>query len=86
METASSSMVDGLDTASQPYLGRWNLLVSTTNWEKGRIISDWRQTLIDAGAPAQEYSDDAWSRRVGGVSGQHVGRLRRVFERFGAVR
>src|SRR5690606_12131349 len=27
-----------------------------------------------------------WSRRVGNVTPQHVGRLRRAFERFGAVR
>ena len=30
-------------------------------------------------------SDEAWSREVGGVSPQHVGRLRRTYERFGAV-
>jgi hypothetical protein len=33
-----------------------------------------------------EYSDEAWSRRVGNVTPQHVGRLRRAFERFGTVR
>ena len=66
-----------------PYVGRWNRLVSTTNWEKGRIICQWRQALIDAEAPVSEYSDDAWATRVGGVSSQHVGRLRRVFQRFG---
>ena len=27
----------------------------------------------------------AWSRLVGGVTGQHVGRLRRVYQRFGAT-
>ena len=66
-----------------PYVGRWNRLVSTTNWEKGRIICQWRQALIDAEAPVSEYSDEAWATRVGGVSSQHVGRLRRVFQRFG---
>ncbi|MCE5266771.1 MAG: hypothetical protein LLG00_02660 [Planctomycetaceae bacterium] len=71
--------------ASTQYVGRWNRLVSTTNWEKGRIISDWRQAMQDAGAPAAEFTDDAWSRQVGDVSPQHVGRLRRVFERFGGV-
>jgi hypothetical protein len=76
---------DRIDDASRIYLGQWNLLVSTTNWEKGRIIHEWRQALVDADAPAGEYSDDAWSRRVGNVTGQHVGRLRRVYERFGAV-
>ena len=35
---------------------------------------------------ASEFSDDAWSRRVANVTPQHVGRLRRVFERFAAAR
>src|SRR5690606_355073 len=54
------------------------------NWEKGRIIRDWRTALIDAGASAAEYSDEAWARRAGGVTAPHVGRLRRVFDRFGS--
>ncbi|MFG0267550.1 MAG: hypothetical protein ACF8AM_20720 [Rhodopirellula sp. JB055] len=66
----------------QPFVGRWNGLVSTTNWEKGRIISQWRAALIEAGAPSTEYSDEAWASRVGGVTAPHVGRLRRVFDRF----
>lgn len=74
-----------IDVASQEFLGQWHRLVSTTNWEKGRIILDWRQALVAAGAPPLDFSDEAWSRRVGNVSGQHVGRLRRVYERFGAV-
>ena len=74
-----------LDAASQPFVGQWNQLVSTTNWDKGRIIFDWREALIEAEAPAVEYSDEAWSRRVGNVTGQHVGRLRRVFQRFGTT-
>ena len=72
-------------SASDVYIGRWNHLVSTTNWEKGRIILEWRSHLVATDAPATEYSDDAWSRMVGNVSGQHVGRLRRVYERFGDV-
>jgi hypothetical protein len=67
------------------YVGRWNRLVSTTNWEKGRIIFEWREALEQADAPAGSCSDEAWSRQVGGVTPQHVGRLRRVFERFGAT-
>lgn len=67
----------------EPFVGRWNQLISTTNWEKGRIISEWRQSLIDADRPAREYADDAWARLVGTVTGQHVGRLRRVYDRFG---
>ncbi|WP_404304702.1 hypothetical protein [Neorhodopirellula lusitana] len=66
----------------QPFVGRWNTLISTTNWEKGRIISQWREALIEAGAPATEYSDEAWASRVGGVTSPHVGRLRRVHDRF----
>jgi hypothetical protein len=76
---------ESIDDASRTYLGQWHRLVSTTNWEKGRIIHEWRQALIAAGAPPGEYSDDAWSRRVGNVTAQHVGRLRRVYERFGGV-
>jgi hypothetical protein len=72
-----------LPDIEQPFLGRWHQLVSTTNWEKGRIIQEWREALIVAGAPATDYADEAWSQRVGGVTSQHVGRLRRVFQRFG---
>ena len=72
-----------VDNASEEYLGRWNRLVSTTNWEKGRIICEWRAALAEAGAPPASYTDDAWARRVGNVSPQHTGRLRRVWERFG---
>lgn len=84
-ELANSSALDA-DQASRDYIGQWRGLVSTTNWEKGRIIHEWREALVAAGAPPQEYSDEAWSRRVGNVSGQHVGRLRRVFDRFGEGR
>jgi hypothetical protein len=74
---------DGLVGTSQPFVGRWNQLVSTTNWEKGRIITQWREALIDQESPATAYSDEAWAILVGGVTGQHVGRLRRVYQRFG---
>ena len=74
-----------LEEASQPFVGRWNQLVSRTNWEKGEIIHQWREALIASGAPTTEYADETWSRLVGGVSGQHTGRLRRVFARFGQV-
>ena len=75
-----------IDATSAQFLGQWQRLVSTTNWDKGRIIHEWREALIANDAPAAECSDDAWSRRVGNVTPQHVGRLRRVFERFGEVR
>ncbi len=74
-----------VENASAEFLGRWNRLVSTTNWEKGRIICEWRQELLGAGAPLEAATDEAWSRRVGNVSPQHVGRLRRVYQRFGDV-
>ena len=75
-----------VDHASEQYLGQWKRLVSTTNWEKGRIIHQWRLALAAADAPTADYCDDAWSHRVGNVTPQHVGRLRRVFERFAAQR
>ena len=74
-----------VEETSAEYLGRWNRLISTTNWEKGRIIAEWRDALIAAEAPAASFGDEAWSRRVGNVSPQHVGRLRRVYEKFGSV-
>src|SRR3990172_8754082 len=70
---------------STEYVGRWNRLVSTTNWEKGRIIHQWREALRQAGAAVGSGTDEAWSRQVGNVTPQHVGRLRRVYERFGDV-
>jgi hypothetical protein len=87
-EMGSTELRDDLDAdvASSPFLGQWNRLISTTNWEKGRIIYEWREALFLSGAPPQAYADDAWSKRVGNVTGQHVGRLRRVWERYGQVR
>lgn len=67
----------------EQFVGQWNRLVSTTNWEKGRIICQWREALMTSGAAVTEYSDESWAQLVGGVTGQHVGRLRRVFQRFG---
>ena len=72
-------------SSSDAFVGKWRKLISTTNWQKGQIISEWRQRLMDGGAQAADYSDDAWSRLVGDVSPQHVGRLRRVYDQFGDV-
>ena len=83
MDAQPAAAAPATEEASREYLGQWHRLVSTTNWEKGRIILGWRQALIASGAPSSEYSDDAWSQRVGNVTPQHVGRLRRVAERFG---
>ena len=83
--TPVADSVETIDHASEPFVGRWHQLVSTTNWEKGRVIQQWREALIEDGVPSAEYSDEAWARRVGGVTGQHVGRLRRVCQRFGVI-
>ena len=69
-------------TVSDDFTGRWHKLVSTSNWEKGRIIYEWKNALIDEGAGPGDYSDEAWSHLVGTVTPQHVGRLRRVYKRF----
>ena len=81
-ESFDSPLVDEL---SGSYIGHWNRLVSQTNWEKGRLILNWREALVAAEVPRQAYSDESWANRVGNVTAQHVGRLRRVFERFGSA-
>jgi hypothetical protein len=68
---------------SEPFVGRWQTLISQTNWEKGKIIVEWRHALVEQSAMVTAYSDEAWSKQVGAVTSQHVGRLRRVFDRFG---
>lgn len=77
---------DLLQATSAPFVGAWQALVSQTNWEKGKIILDWREALVATDAPVHEYSDEAWATLVEhSVTGQHVGRLRRVYKQFGAV-
>ncbi len=86
VETAVAlELDDEIVAASSPFVGQWNEVVSTTNWEKGRIISEWRTALERSEAPAAQYSDEAWAQLVGDVTSQHVGRLRRVHQRFGEV-
>lgn len=82
-EPSTSSDADDSQESVEKFVGQWNRLVSTTNWEKGRIICDWRESLMTTGAAVSEYSDEAWAQLVGSVTSQHVGRLRRVFQRFG---
>ena len=61
-------------------------LVSTTNWEKGRIIAEWREALRAGRRPGRQVIPTTpGAAQVGNVTPQHVGRLRRVFERFGDV-
>ncbi|QGJ70414.1 Hypothetical protein PBC10988_21110 [Planctomycetales bacterium 10988] len=79
----STEQEEALRQLIDRYLGQWSRLVSTTNWEKGRIIAQWRDAMIASGHSAREYSDEAWSQRVHNVSSQHTGRLRRVFDQFG---
>ena len=74
-----------LSAESRLFVGKWNRLVSATNWEKGKIIQAWREKLAESGVGEREYSDEAWARIVGDVTPQHVGRLRRTFARFGRV-
>jgi len=75
-----------LQTTSAPFVGAWQALVSQTNWEKGKIILAWREALVAADAPVTESSDETWATLVEhSVTGQHVGRLRRVYQQFGAV-
>lgn len=81
-DTATEEDSAELAELAMPFVGQWNQLISTTNWEKGRIISDWRNALIASGVSSQQYSDEAWANRVGGVTAPHVGRLRRVHDRF----
>ena len=82
VEDVNADEIAELAELAMPFVGRWNGLISTTNWEKGRIISEWRQTLIDSGVKSQQYSDEAWANQVGGVTAPHIGRLRRVHDRF----
>jgi hypothetical protein len=81
-ETAASAQVIAEST---PFIGQWNRLISTTNWEKGQIIFLWRQELKAGGFTPAAFSDETWSQIVGGVTPQHVGRLRRTWEQFGDV-
>ena len=84
-DSSSSTPQANAEELAGRYIGQWNRLVSTTNWEKGRIICQWREAMMLDGAPVTEYSDEAWAQLVGGVTSQHVGRLRRVSQRFGDV-
>ena len=85
--TLTVEAVPDLDALSlkvtAPFVGQWHTLISQTNWEKGKIIFEWRSALIAADAAASSFSDETWTKQVGAVTSQHVGRLRRVYERFG---
>ena len=78
-----------LEKQSTPFLGQWEKLISTTNWEKGAVIVEWRKAMEKVAKksdlPKGCFSDEQWSRLCGGATPQHIGRLRRTFERFGHV-
>ncbi len=84
-QSQNIQLSDAASSQSLPFIGQWNQLISTTNWEKGNIICTWRRSLEKSGVPKAEFSDDAWCQLVGGVTPQHVGRLRRTYDRFGHV-
>jgi hypothetical protein len=71
-----------LEEVSNDFISSWNRLISMTNWEKGKLIHNWRAKLLENGLPRLVYSDESLAKRLGNVSGQHIGRLRRVYERF----
>jgi hypothetical protein len=85
VEESKVVVSENATTKSEPFIGQWNRLISMTNWDKGEIICHWRDSLKSNDVPVTDYSDEAWSQLVGGVTPQHVGRLRRTFERFGHV-
>jgi len=80
---ATADLDPQAQTVTAPFVGQWNTLISQTNWEKGKIISEWRSALIASDASPSSFSDETWTKQVGAVTSQHVGRLRRVHERFG---
>lgn len=82
-ETVPPEKASLINEIASEFVGFWNRLISRTNWEKGKVICSWRGKLIEAGLPRSVYSDEAIAQRIGGISGQHVGRLRRVYEKFG---
>jgi hypothetical protein len=67
-----------IEEVSSDFISSWNLLISMTNWEKGKLIHNWRTKLMENGLPRQVYSDESRAKRLGNVSSQHIGRLRRV--------
>jgi hypothetical protein len=84
-EESDSELDPQTQQVTDPFVGQWNTLISQTNWEKGKIISAWRSALIESGSHVSAFSDETWSRQVGAVTSQHVGRLRRVYDRFSST-
>ncbi len=82
-ESVSPENAELVEEIAAEFMGFWNTLISQTNWKKGEVILTWRNRLVASGLPRGIWSDESLARRIGNVSSQHVGRLRRVFERFG---
>ena len=57
-ETAASPQVIAEST---PFIGQWNRLISTTNWEKGKIICEW-QTPHTVLRSCSEAAVAGWSK------------------------
>ena len=84
-EELTQQQQEDLASKSEPFVGKWNKLISTTNWEKGSIIAGWQSAMEKAGLPKSSYSDERWSQLCGGATPQHIGRLRRTYARYGHV-
>jgi len=84
-EILSTAQLNAFHLHSSHFVGQWNTLISTTNWEKGAIISAWQKSMRDSEIPAISFTDQRWCQLVGGATPQHVGRLRRTYGRFGHV-
>ncbi len=67
-----------IEQLSDPHIGNWNRLVSQA---LGGLHSP--KLVMYAVDFDEAFSDEVWAKRVGNVTSQHVGRLRRVAERFG---
>ena len=46
---------DIIDQTTRLWQEKWEKLISRTNWEKGKLIQEWRTALIEQGAPATAY-------------------------------
>ena len=63
--TDNLSIPGQVDDASRAFVGKWHTLVSTTNWEKGRIISEWRAAKQAAGPLRTEIPQHAFHDQGG---------------------
>lgn len=64
------------------FASEWLRHVSNSNWLKGQLIAECVAAMRASGSPKRNYSDETLAHLVGGITSQHVGRLRQVYERF----